>query len=315
VPHSLPTRRSAAFLPAHQARTMSILSAKSSWGVFVVGAMFLATTSCDWRHGGAAAALQTTTLTIKGSDTMVHLVSAWAEAFMQRHPNTEISVTGGGSGTGFAALLNRTTDICAASRDMLPREIELAKSKEMNPVRRLVARDGIAIIVHPSNPVATLTMEQLRKIYTGAYDNWSQVGGADKKIVVYSRDNSSGTFVYFQEHVLLKRDYRSDARMMPATSIVVQSVSEDDGAIGYVGLGYAVEAGDAVKVLAIRRTAEDPAVLPSAESVRSGEYSIARPLRLFTAEEPKGLAAKFIEFCLGQEGQEIVRETGYVAAN
>ena len=293
---------------------MPILSSPSRWNILVLAVVLLGTASCASREAGTGAAGDGTMLTIKGSDTMVHLMSAWAEAFMRWHPATEIAVTGGGSGTGFAALLNRTTDICAASRDMMPKEIELARSKGMAPLCYLVARDGIAIVVHPSNPVASLTMEQLRKIYTGAYDNWRQVGGLDRRIVAYSRHSSSGTFVYFQEHVLLKRDFRSDARMLPATSIMVQSVSEDKGAIGYVGLGYAIDARNSVKLLPIRRTSGDPAILPSDGTVQSGEYSIARPLQLFTPDEPSRLAAAFIEFCLGQEGQEIVRETGYVTA-
>lgn len=287
---------------------------RKTFGVmFAMAIAVLATVSCR-PHTSAGRGSDSTVLTIKGSDTMVHLVSAWAEAYMRLHPETEISVTGGGSGTGFAALLNGTTDICAASRNMMPKEVELAQARGMTPVRYLVARDGIAIIVHPSNPVAVLTMEQLRKIYTGAYDNWNQVGGTDRPIVVYSRDNSSGTFVFFQEHVLLKRDYRADARMMPATSVIVQAVSEDEGAIGYVGLGYAMEARGSVKILSIRPASGEPAVKPSEESVVSGKYAITRPLRLFTSEEPSGLTAAFIEFCLGREGQEIVREIGYVVA-
>ncbi len=293
---------------------MPNFSCKPLWGVFPLGAALLVTASCASREGGTDVASRTTTLTIKGSDTMVHLVSAWAEAYMRLHPATDISVTGGGSGTGYAALLNGTTDICAASRDMMSRETEVAKSSGIVPVRHLVARDGIAIIVHPSNPIASLTMEQLRKIYTGAYDNWSEVGGADRRIVVYSRDNSSGTYVFFQEHVLLKRDFRLDARMLPATSVIVQSVTEDEGAIGYVGLGFVLESPGGVKVLSIRQTPADPAVRPSAESVRSGEYAIVRPLQLYCSQEPSGLAAAFVEFCMSEAGQEIVRETGYVAA-
>ncbi len=282
-------------------------------GVVAAGAILLTISSCNPRGRGTGEAGTPAALTIKGSDTMVHLVSAWAEAFMQEHPRTEISVTGGGSGTGFAALLNGTTDICAASREMMPSETQLARGKGLAPVRSLVARDGIALIVHPSNVVDQLSIEQLRKIYTGAYDNWNQVGGADRPMVVYSRDSSSGTFVYFQEHVLRKRDYRADARMLPATSAIVQSVAEDEGAIGYVGLGYVVESAGGVKVLGIRSAADQPAIKPTVASVESGEYSIARPLQLYTADEPHGLVATFIEFCRGQEGQEIVHASGFVA--
>lgn len=259
------------------------------------------------RHGASE-------LTIKGSDTMVHLVSAWAEAYMERHEETEISVTGGGSGTGFAALLNGTTDICAASRAMMPREQELARERDVTPRSYTVARDGIAIITHPSNVVDALSLEQLRKIYTGAYDQWSRVGGAEREMVVFSRDTSSGTYVYFQKHVLRKRDFRRDARLMPATSTIVQSVAEDQGAIGYVGLGYALGAGRRVKSLAISKSRDEKTIEPSIESVRSGRYSIARPLRFYTWGKPAGLAASFLQFCLSADGQSIVDETGYVVA-
>jgi len=260
-------------------------------------------------HGGQQ---RPTMLTIKGSDTMVHLVSAWAEAYMQRHPATEISVTGGGSGTGFAALLNGTTDLCAASREMMPKERELAEVRGIEPVSRLVARDGIVVIVHPSNTVKSLTVEQIRKIFIGAYNNWQEVGGPDQHIVVYSRDSSSGTFVYFQEHVLLRRDFRRDARLLPATSAIVQSVAEDEGAIGYVGLGYARQSAGEVQWLAVQAGESEPAVEPSSESIRHGEYAIARPLRMYTSGAPTGWAESFLEFCTSPPGQQIVQETGYV---
>lgn len=251
-------------------------------------------------------------VTIKGSDTMVHLVSTWAEDFMDSHEGTDISVTGGGSGTGIAAMLNGTTDICAASRQMKKQEIELAEQKKITPVRYVVARDGIAVVVNPKNPVSTLTIEQLGKIFTGAYTNWTQVGGPDKPIIVLSRESSSGTYVFFQEHVLGKKDYTTNARLMPATSAIIQAVGEDAWAIGYVGLGYAVEAGDKVKMLAVKADAEAPPVVPSEETVISGEYSIARPLQLYTNGEATGTIKEFIDFCLSPVGQKIVRETGYV---
>ncbi len=280
----------------------------------VAGLALFVTSSCSPHFGGDASGEADRALTVKGSDTMVHLVSAWAEAFMASHPETEISVTGGGSGTGFAALLNNTTDICAASRDMMPKEKELAEQRGMQPATFLVARDGIAIVVHPSNPVTALTKEQLAKIYSGSYDNWSQLGGLDRPIVVLSRDSSSGTFVFFQLQVLNKRDFHPDARLLPATSAIVQSVARDEGAIGYVGLGYAAGSHGSVKIVPIKRAAETPAVTPSVETVRSGEYPIARPLHLYTPGSPSGLAKDFVEFCLGQEGQAIVRNSGYVVA-
>lgn len=254
-----------------------------------------------------------TSLTIKGSDTMVYLVMLWAEAFTQSQPHLEISVTGGGSGTGFAALLNGTTDLCATSRSMRPHERELATKAGIDPVEFLVARDGLAVVVHPSNPVPALSIEQLRRIYTGVYRNWREVGGEDRPILALSRDTSSGTYVFFEEHVLLKQDFRADARLLPATSAIVQATAKDAGAIGYVGLGFAVEAGESVKLVPIRRSAESAAIPPSREDVLSGEYSIARPLYLIASGPPRGVVREFIDFCLSPQGQAIVGRTGYVA--
>jgi phosphate transport system substrate-binding protein len=196
---------------------------------------------------------------------------------------------------------------------MKSREIKLAENKGIKPVEHVVARDGIAVVVNPENPVGTLTIEQIGKIYTGAYTNWNQVGGPDKPILVLSRESSSGTYVFFQEHVLKKKDYTTKARLMPATSAIIQSVSVDDWAIGYVGLGYAIEAGDKVKMLSVKEDSEASAVIPSEKTVSSGEYSIARPLHLYTKGEPTGAIKDFIGFCLSEKGQKIVKKTGYVA--
>jgi len=252
-------------------------------------------------------------ITVKGSDTMVHLVSSWAEMFMKGNKGIDVSVTGGGSGTGIAALINGTTDICAASRKMKEKEIKLAEKRKITPVEHIVARDGIAVIINPVNPVKELTLDQLMKIFTGAYTNWNQVGGPDEKIIILSRESSSGTYVFFQEHVLQKNDYSQKARLMPATSAIIQSNSEDKWSIGYVGLGYALEAKDKVKMIAVKTDAESPAIMPSEETVKSGDYSISRPLQLYTIGEPTGKIKQFIDFCLGKEGQKIVRETGYVS--
>ena len=273
-------------------------------------------TSCSRQQVGGDKQSETQTqkqsVTVKGSDTMVHLASTWAETFMQAHPEIEVAVTGGGSGTGIAALLNGTTDICAASRKMKEKENDLAAEKSIDPKEFVVARDGIAVVINPENPIKALTLEQIRKIYTGEYKSWSQVGGPDDQIVVLSRESSSGTYVFFQEHVLEKKDYRQDARLMPATSAIIQSVSADKWSIGYVGLGYAVEAGEKAKMLGVKVDDEAAVVMPSEKTVDSGEYSIARPLHLYTAGDPQGSVKEFIDFCLGPEGQKIVRETGYV---
>ena len=250
-------------------------------------------------------------ITVKGSDTMVHLTSIWAEEFMKSHSNAEVSVTGGGSGTGIAALINGTTDICAASRPMMEKEKQLATEKGVHPKEFVVGKDGIAIIVHPENTVSTLTLRQLKRIFTGAVENWKEVGGKDQPILVFSRESSSGTYVFFQEHVLGKVDYTQAARLLPGTSALVQAVSADGGSIGYVGLGFA-EHGEGVKTVMVAVDEQSEPVLPSEETVRSGLYPIARPLYLYTKGSPSGLVKEFIDFSLSSKGQQIVKENGYV---
>ncbi|MBU4177693.1 MAG: phosphate ABC transporter substrate-binding protein [Desulfurivibrionaceae bacterium] len=269
-----------------------------------------AITGCDSGPSQQSAPVQT--LSIKGSDTMVHLVSSWTEEFMKAHADIDISVTGGGSGTGIAALINGTTDICAASRGMKEKEQKQAEQKKISPVEIPVARDGIVLIVHPQNPVNGLTIDQLRLIYTGKATNWKEVGGSDTPILLLSRESSSGTFVFFQEHVLNKEDFSSSARLLPGTSALVQAVAADRGAIAYVGLGFAAEAKTTVKTLGVQAADQPAPVLPSEETVRSGAYAVSRPLFFYTNGTPTKTAQQFIDFCLSPAGQQIVRETGYV---
>lgn len=251
-------------------------------------------------------------VTVKGSDTMVHLVSQWSEGFMAAHPDLSVSVTGGGSGTGIAALINGTTDICMASRDIKEEELELAGQQGLTPREHAVALDGIVVVVNPQNPIDQLTVEQLAKIFTGEYQNWNQAGGPDQPILVTSRESSSGTYVFFQEHVLNKKDYTPSARLMPATSGIIQAVSADAGAIGYVGLGYAEEAKGEVKTISVKPDESSAAVAPSEETVISGDYPISRPLFLYTKDAPSAATQAFVDYCLGPEGQETVRGAGYV---
>jgi phosphate transport system substrate-binding protein len=265
---------------------------------------------CSRREGSTGS--EQRFITIKGSDTMVHLASNWAETFMKQNPDIEVSVTGGGSGTGIAALLNGTTDICAASRKIKNQELELALQKNIHPHEIVVARDGIVVVVNPNNPVKELTLEQLSKIFTDKSFRWSNVGGPDEPIIVLSRESSSGTYVFFQEMVLKKQDYMQDAKLMPATSAIIQSVSTDKLAIGYVGLGYALAAKDKVKIIAVKEDDNSPAVMPSDQTVKTGQYPIARPLFLYLNGEPKGTVKKFVDFCLSAAGQAVVTDTGYV---
>ena len=266
---------------------------------------------CSKRESGTGS--EQKLITIKGSDTMVHLASSWAETFMMQNPDIEVSVTGGGSGTGIAALLNGTTDICAASRKIKDKELQLALEKNIHPHEIAVAKDGIAVVVHPNNPVKELTLEQLSKMFTDKSLRWSDVGGPDEEILVLSRESSSGTYVFFQEMVLKKQDYMQDAKLMPATSAIIQSVSTDKSAIGYVGLGYALAAKDKVKIISVKADDNSPCVMPSDQTVKSGQYPIARPLFLYLNGEPQGTVKKFMDFCLSAAGQKVVTDTGYIA--
>ena len=265
---------------------------------------------CSKRQDGTGS--EQKPITIKGSDTMVHLAGNWAETFMKQNPDIKVSATDGGTGTGIAALLDGTTDICAASRKIKNKELQLALEKNIHPYEIVVAKDGVAVVVHHDNPVNELTLEQLSEIFTDKIVQWSEVGGADEPIVVLSRESSSGTYVYFQEMVLKKQDYMQDAKLLPVTSAIIQSVSTNKLAIGYVGLGYALDAKDKVKIIAVKEDDNSPAVIPSDQTVKSGQYPIARPLYLYANGEPKGTVRKFIDFCLSEEGQAVVKDTGYV---
>ena len=251
-------------------------------------------------------------LTIKGSDTMVHLCSKLAEEFMKERKDASISVTGGGSGTGIAALLNGTTDLCASSRKIKDKEVVASQKKGIKPVETAISLDGIAVVVHPKNPVKELSLEELGRIYTGEYTNWSQVGGEDRPITLLSRESSSGTYVFFQQRVLNKRDYSPKARLMPATSSIIQATSDDQGAIGYVGLGYATKAKERVTMMAIKEKPESVGVIPSPASVQTGEYPIARHLHFYSSTKNEVLVQDFIAYALSSRGQQIVEETGYV---
>lgn len=249
-------------------------------------------------------------VTIKGSDTMVHVVSTWAEAFMKARPGTEVSVTGGGSGTGIAALINGTTDIAMSSRDMKAEEQQLAGQRGARIERIVVGLDGIAIVVHPDNPVTALTLDQLRQVWNGTLKRWSQVGGPDQPIQVLSRESSSGTYAFFKEHVLKDDDFGPAVRLMPSTSAIVQTTGQDRWSIGYVGLGYAKD--PALKVVAVK---VDPTAAPisaTVAAVKDGSYAIARELLLYAPADREGAARALVEFALSPEGQQLVADTGYV---
>ncbi|MFW6001861.1 MAG: PstS family phosphate ABC transporter substrate-binding protein [archaeon] len=250
-------------------------------------------------------------LDIRGSDTMVHLVSSWSEDFMIENPDYEISTTGGGSGTGISALLNQTTDICASSRTLKEEELDQADQLGVDPYEVEVALDGIAIVVNNENPIEELTVEQIRGIYTGEYTNWDEVGGNNSEIVPASRENNSGTYVYFQENILNEQNYDTRVMPLPSNSSIVQEVSKNEEAIGYVGLGYAKDQ-DELKIIAVKKDDDSTAVYPETDTIYSGDYPIARPLHFYTNGEPTTTIQTFIDFCLSEKGNEIVIETGYV---
>jgi phosphate transport system substrate-binding protein len=240
---------------------------------------------------------------------MVHLVSAWAEEYMNTTHGEDISVTGGGSGTGIAAIINGTADVAMASRSMKKKEFDLAAKQGVTVEEFVVARDGIAMIIHPDNPITELTIQQLGDMYTGKIKNWSAVGGPNKPITLLSRESSSGTYVFVQERVLRKKDYAANARLMPATSGIIQAISNEKWSVGYVGLGYALKAGKRIKMVAVKETDESKPVIASVAAVQSGSYAIARPLHLYAkAGDNNG----FVDFCLGPKGQQIVVDSGYV---
>ncbi len=252
---------------------------------------------------------------IKGSDSEVNLVQKLAEEFMKKNPGVNIAVTGGGSGTGIAALINKTTDIANSSRELSPKEAEAAKKAGVEPFRVVFATDGISAIVHPDNPVSKLTLEQLGKIFKGEIKNWKEVGGPDVAISLYGRQSNSGTYVFFREFVV-KGDYSPHKKMMNGNAQIVEGVQRDKAGIGYVAVGYVVndkgEVKPGIKILSIAKDAQSEAYSPAImENVMTGKYPISRPLNQYLSGKPTGKILDFIRFELSPEGQEIVRKQGF----
>ena len=251
----------------------------------------------------------------KGSDTIVNLALAWAEKYQSEHPDVSISVTGGGSGTGIAALLNKTVDIANASRQMQAEEIKQAKANGFDPVEFVIARDAIAVIVNPSNPVSQLTMQQISDIYSGKIDNWSQVGGENRPIVRLSREVNSGTHVYFRDTVIRLGDpknktlFATDTLLLPSSEGIISEIRQNPNAIGYDGLGY-VPAD--LKKVAVARDAGGPYVLPSIATVNDKSYPIARDLYMYTAGQPTGAIKAYLDWIVSPEAQTIVANLGFV---
>ncbi len=258
----------------------------------------------------AVAALngQQRNITLKGSDTIVILGQRWAEVYMGKNPGVTIQVTGGGSGTGIAALINGTTDIAESSRPMKDKEKEEVKAKRGNEVLELpVAVDGLAVYVHESNPVSELTLQQIKAIYTGQIKNWKEVGGRNDRILLYSRENNSGTYAYFKEHVLENADFHPTAQTLPGTAAVINALAKDRRGIGYGGIAY----GKGIKHLKVKRDASSPAVEPTMENVLTSKYPISRFLYWYFAGAPTGDLKALSLWVLSKEGQTVVEKVGY----
>ncbi|MCS6806321.1 MAG: phosphate ABC transporter substrate-binding protein [Acidobacteriota bacterium] len=248
-------------------------------------------------------------VTVKGSDTMVILGQRFAERFMNQYPGTTIQITGGGSGTGIAALINGSTDIAQSSRPMKETEKQQVRERHNKEVIETpVALDGLAVYVHHSNPVNELTLAQVKAIYTGSITNWNAVGGKNAPIVLYSRENSSGTYEYFKEHVLNKEDFAATVQPLPGTAAVVNAVGKDPNAIGYGGIAYLEQ----VKPLRLKKDDASPAIPPTQEHVLAKTYPISRDLYFYTVGKPSNpVAIDFIRWVLSEQGQAVVREVEY----
>jgi phosphate transport system substrate-binding protein len=275
------------------------------------------TAGCTARHpsrGDAGKAAVQASFVNTGSDTLVNLALAWAERYMALRPEVSISVTGGGTGTGIAALINGTTQIANASREMSSEELAQAEKNGIAPVRFTVALDAIAVVANPRNPVAGLTLDQVAALYTGRIGRWNAVGGENRPVVLLSRESNSGTYVYFLEQVLRGGDRKSTALFSPATLLMPSSegisaeVRQNPNAVGYDGLGY-VTADQ--KMIPLSRSPEGPFIIPSAKTVLDGTYPISRPLFMYTAGEPTGAVKEYLDW-VTHDGQGLVTDLGFV---
>ena len=251
----------------------------------------------------------------KGSDTIVNLALAWAERYQQEHPEVRISVTGGGSGTGIASLINGTVDIANASRQITGQEIKEAQGRGIDPVEHVIARDAIAVLVNPGNPISKLTLEQVSRIFRGDVNNWKDLGGEDRPIVRVSRETNSGTHVYFLESVIRlgeknnKDIFAADTLLLPSSEGIISEVGDNPNAIGYDGLGYVTSQ---VKVIAVSKKGETNFILPSADTVNVGTYPVSRDLYMYTPKKYSAAVQAYLDWILSPEAQKIVVDLGFV---
>lgn len=293
---------------------------KQAIGVFIIlGLAFFMLTACGRANNVVASEVEdgaSRSIQNKGSDTLVNIALAWAEAYREVEPTVSIAVTGGGSGTGIASLINGTVDIANASRPMKDDEVEEARTNGIEPVEHVVAIDALAVIVHPDNPVSELTIGQLADIYTGRIVNWRDVGGNDAPIILLSRETNSGTHVYFLEEVVRRGEEGNADIFAPQTMLMISSVGitselrRNPNAIGYDGLGYVDPEHE--KILAVAQDGDSVYVQPSVETAASGEYALSRDLFMYTMGEPTGAIADYLAWLTGPDGQQIVKNLGFV---
>jgi phosphate transport system substrate-binding protein len=284
--------------------------------ILLAALLFL--TACGGGSGQSSSPTQASSyIQNKGSDTMVNLALAWAERYQTEHPDVSLSVTGGGSGTGIAALVNGTVDIANASRAMTADEIKQAEANGITPVEFVVSRDAIAVVVNPENPVRQLTLQQISDIYSGKINTWSEVGGDNRPIVRLSRETNSGTHVYFLQTVIRLGDtknrtlFSTDTLLLPSSEGIINEVRLNPNAIGYDGLGY-VPPDLMNSVIAVARDTSGPYVIPSITTVNDNSYPVARDLYMYTAGEPAGAIKDYINWILSGEAQAIVADLGFV---
>ncbi len=258
--------------------------------------------------GSAPGAADKANITVKGSDTMVILGQRWAEAYMKANPSTTIQVTGGGSGTGIAALINGSTDICESSRPMKDKEKQDVQAKRNAPaIETKVALDALAVYVNDKSPLQEISIPALAKIYLGETKDWKDVGGKPHNIILYGRENNSGTYGYFKEHVLDNKDFASNTQTLAGTSAVVNAVKGDVFGIGYGGIAYL----EGIKALKVKKDDTAPAVAPNLQTAQDGSYPISRFLYFYTAGQPAGTIKKFIDWVKGPDGQKVIGDVGY----
>jgi phosphate transport system substrate-binding protein len=258
---------------------------------------------------------KTDSIQIKGSDTIVNLIQVLAENFVQSHQNLNISVTGGGSGTGFASLINKTCNIAMSSREIEEKELILAKQNNVEPIGFKVGLDGLVVIVNKNNPVSKLTLAELRNIFMAKITNWKEVDGQDKTIVVLSRESNSGTHMFFKERVIRNNDINSSdefsihSLMMSSSQAVYDEVLQNPNALGYVGMSFV---NNKIKVISVSLDKDNKYVYPTADTIIDSSYPISRPLYLYTDGKPKGLVEMFIDYTLSNEGQKVVIDTDFI---